>query len=502
MKKYIFAIFISTFFYSFTPSPIYAGISYNGGEYTNLCGTGFAATAHTCNTGCNISTGTCSASGNTVVKYTCSGKVNECRSNESGWSSSHSVHGTACNTTVQIDVFSTTCRVNGEWVCHGDEMKDYIVWYSGPCDSGGTGGGEEPSCSYSSTQARVQRDITDPWKPSLTICLGESFRVGSFHNATGQFANDTKLKVQGPSFSNSYSNGWTIRPPRIGTYTLYVTTNSQSGSACEETATVIVRDCATPTPTVIPNPTPTPTPKPTLIPTPTPEPTPEHTSTCTNLRIVSGNNKKAPVEVKFEVFGEDNLGDIRRYKIYFGDGEKLESTDNDFIHTYDWSGSFFVRAYIQDSKGNWVTSEACEQKIEVEKTVIESHKSDCSDVYIDYQGDKEAPELVKFKITGYDNKGDIERYKLDFGNGITKESDGQTFEQEYEKAGSYTVRAYIKDSQGDWQGGDDSCRKTVYIETKPIKEQPETGVPISSVVGMIITGSGGVVTLFLRKTYN
>lgn len=103
------------------------------------------------------------------------------------------------------------------------------------------------SCSYGSTQARVQKDTNDAWKKDMTLNCGERFNVGSFHDNSGQFAGDTKLRVTGPSvffglmkLNHDFSNGQSIKATFPGTYRLKVTTNGQSGSACGEVATVKV----------------------------------------------------------------------------------------------------------------------------------------------------------------------------------------------------------------------------------------------------------------------
>lgn len=103
------------------------------------------------------------------------------------------------------------------------------------------------SCNYSSTQARVQKDVSDSWKQNLELSCGERFNVGSFHDNTGQFAGDTKLKVTGPSIlfglmrlNHDFGNGQSIKATFPGTYKLKVTTNNQKGKACEEMASVKV----------------------------------------------------------------------------------------------------------------------------------------------------------------------------------------------------------------------------------------------------------------------
>lgn len=113
------------------------------------------------------------------------------------------------------------------------------------------------ACTYGSTQARVQNSITVPWAQTITVGCEKTFNVGSFHNATGQFADDTALQMTGPGNFNTYfRNGDTVRVHEPGTYTLRVTTNNQDGPACTETATIQV-NCQQPAP---PPPTPTPVP--------------------------------------------------------------------------------------------------------------------------------------------------------------------------------------------------------------------------------------------------
>ncbi len=112
-----------------------------------------------------------------------------------------------------------------------------------------------PSCSWGSTQARVQTNINDPWKSSVTVGCDRSFNIGSFHNGTGQFAGDTTLWITGPGISQPFRNGDTVRTSFDGTYTLSVTTNGQSGPACSEQAQTTV-SCFLPTPTPTPLPSP------------------------------------------------------------------------------------------------------------------------------------------------------------------------------------------------------------------------------------------------------
>jgi hypothetical protein len=110
-----------------------------------------------------------------------------------------------------------------------------------------------------------------------------------------------------------------------------------------------------------------------------------------------------------------------------------------------------------------------------------------------------APSTVKFTVTGYDNKGSVSQYKLDFGNGVVKESEGQTFEQLYDKSGTYVVRGYIKNSKGEWVTND-TCKRTMTIgSTQPLVVQPSTGTPTFLPILGISSGAIGMGLELLRR---
>ncbi len=96
------------------------------------------------------------------------------------------------------------------------------------CDVGGNGGNPPPSnssCPYSSTQVRVHQTSTDPWMEDLNLICGQQFIVGSFHDNTGQFANDTDIQVVGPNINiTGAPNGAIFQTQAQGTYTIYVKT--------------------------------------------------------------------------------------------------------------------------------------------------------------------------------------------------------------------------------------------------------------------------------------
>lgn len=404
MKAFFFSLtfgmvmVLSSFF--FLPT-VTAAVSYGNGYYTNLCGTGLNATADTCNRGCSTATGSCGAPGNTVVKFTCDGKVTECRNNESAFASSQNVTGVSCGKTVQIDIFDKACRQNGTWVCADANLRDYMVWYSGDCIL-----------------------------PSVT-------------------PNPTATPTNAPR------------------------------------------------PTISPKPTHVP--RPTHTPLPTLTPAPLHTSSCDALRIVSGNDSLVPATVTLRTDARDSKGNIQNYRYYFGDGSSQTTTNPETTKKYEVSGSFSARVEVQDSSGNWKSSDSCMVTVTVKSSPIESHKSACSYVNI-YEGNNAmAPTTVRAQVAGFDNKNYIQQYKIDYGNGITRESVNPIFEQQFNQAGTWRMKAYIKDSEGNWVGGDNECSKPLYIQTKPLQSQPNTGTPtIFTIAGLIAACISGAY-LILQK---
>jgi hypothetical protein len=204
--------------------------------------------------------------------------------------------------------------------------------------------------------------------------------------------------------------------------------------------------------------------------------------------VTGGNNSLVPAKVTLRASGSDNQGSIQRYKFYFGDGKQEETDNPEIQHSYESSGTFIARVDVKDAQGNWKTTSSCETSVYVKASNIESHRSDCSDIFITADNGGRAPSNVKFKMTGYDNKGSLQQYRIDYGIGNTQDSSNNEFERRYETAGTYTIRGYIKDSQGNWQGGDSGCQRTLYISTKPLTTQPSTGTP--TILSMIGLGSG------------
>ena len=122
------------------PSRVQALLNFGNGFYTNLCGTGTAATEYirsVCPANCSTGGGFCDNSGisstDSVAKFTCDGQLTDCRSNEV-WGTSQSLGDPGCNKTVQIDAYDKRCRDgSGNWTCSDADLKGYMVWFSGAC---------------------------------------------------------------------------------------------------------------------------------------------------------------------------------------------------------------------------------------------------------------------------------------------------------------------------------------------------------------------------------
>lgn len=373
------------------PARTNAAVSYGTGTYTNLCGTGPNATANACNRGCNTATGTCTSAETRVTRFTCNGRLTECRSNEAPFATSYGVSGVACNQTVQVDVYDKNCRPNGTWLCKPADLVDYMVWYSGPCTS------------------------------------------------------------------------------------------------------------TTPTPTVPATQTPTVTPTVTVPFTPTATPTPASASSCDELQIVSGNNAFLPAAVGFRVKATDSAGPVQMYRMYFGDGQQEERSTPDFSHRYDVSGTFTARAEIRDATGTWKLMKSCEAQVTVKSLPIEPWRAECANVFITEGNNTQAPATVKFTVSGFDTKGAIRTYRMDFGNGETADNTTGIFEKRYDKAGTYVVHGYVYDTKDNWRTNENSCRQTVIVTTAPITSQPDTGVPTAYAVTALSSGLAGVVLLRMRN---
>jgi len=486
-------------------SRINAQMTYSQGVFTNLCGTGTAATAHSCNQGCNVKTGSCSAKQATVVKFTCDGKVTDCRNNESSFSTSQSLEGVSCGKTVQLDIFNKVCRTDKGWVCGDRDLQDYLVWYSGDCPAKTSTAttpqvADKNTCDTQQPVAIQFRKSGGSWQsgPSVTaagITVGEELEVNCFaQNGTKLLPGGT-IQVTAPQGKpvtvSSSSELKNYRSFAAGTHSFSCISNSIASCGANDKITIQAAKVENKAVTV--NPVKPISGKAIALSSSAPvaKAVPAHESACTGLAIVNGNNSLVPATVKLRASGTDNRGSLQKYRFTFGDGSVVEADKPELDHRYEVSGTFSVRAEIKDSQGNWKGSDACATTVTVKPAAVESHKSACSDLEVTIDNNGQAPATAKFKVSGYDNKGSIQKYKISLGNGTTRESDTQTFEEKYLEAGTFVAQAAIRDSQGNWKE-DSTCRKTVYVSTQPLTQQPATGTPTIFTLAGLISGSAGI----------
>jgi hypothetical protein len=400
------------------------------------------------------------------------------------------VAGTSCGKTVQIDVFNKNCRAGGGWNCGESDLVDYIVWYSGDCATGGTGGATDTNSCTSQLPINTQfrRSGQSNWVTGNDLSAtnpqtGDQIDVNCFAKNGSALLPGAEIELTLPNGQKQMvSNNAELRNYALnsgkGYYSFRCVSATINNCRDIDSIRVLGEDPA---------------------PTPTPSPTSDHRSSCDDIDSFSQGGTRVPAKYQFEARGSDNQGDIQKYKFYFGDGQQVETDSSEVEHTYESSGTFTARVEVKDSKGNWRSSSSCKTQLTVQSSAIESHKSACSDLFISADNGAMAPSTVIFDLNGYDNKDSIQRYRIETGTGETIEDDDDRLEFRYEKAGTYTVRGYVQDSEGNWQGGSDNCKRTVYINTEKITSQPATGTPTAIPLIGIGSGTLGLALQFAKK---
>jgi hypothetical protein len=185
------------------------------------------------------------------------------------------------------------------------------------------------------------------------------------------------------------------------------------------------------------------------------------TGACEGLTVTKGNNAKMPATVGFHAQATGAYG----YRFYFGDSTMSESALPDTEHRYDVSGTFVPRVEIKNKLGAWVGSGRCATLATVQTNALETQKSDCSDLFVIDGNDTQAPATISLRVTGYDNKGAISKYKITGDTNQSVESASGAFQMKFEKPGTYVLHGSILDSTNAWKSGGTSCTKTVYVRT-------------------------------------
>lgn len=210
---------------------------------------------------------------------------------------------------------------------------------------------------------------------------------------------------------------------------------------------------------------------------------------CRELVVEEGEGDRVPAEVKFkaEIDGDERL--VEGYRFHFGDG-MVEDGENQIVHEYSAAGEYEAYVELKLADKEMVTSDGCRKTVKVKGIPLVMHRSSCEELVIVSGNNEPAGSEAVFELRGADNKGKLQNYRLDFGDGEVVEQEESTFVHVYGEAGTYEVKGEVKDSEGEWVG-DSSCRVTVEVETAMMKVQPETGAPsYLSLMAVVMIGLG------------
>ncbi len=309
----------------------------------------------------------------------------------------------------------------------------------------------------------------------------------------------TSTPTNTPTTSVTPTNTPTSSPTPTGSITPTNTpTSTPTGSLTPtNTPTTTLTPTNTPTGSITPTNTPTLTPTVSVTVTPshslTPTPTiiQDHESSCDNAKIINGPDFEVEDIVTFKIQGTDSEGDIKKYKVDFGDGNITELNTPMISHKYGSKGTYTAQAYILDSRDQWITSDNCQ----VRNIIIgdpgdddddDEEISDCDEIKVKFT-EKENYIQAKITIYGYDERGDVEAYKAVYSdtleNGLNEYVNNvdNVIYRNYYKPGKYWIKGYIRDTEDKWKGGIWGCRKDFTLDTIPqaqaqaLAELPETG---------------------------
>lgn len=471
-------------------------LTYKNGKYTNIAGSGLAATFYSSPADCKPSNGNCTTkSGEYIYKFSCKGKHNECRNNESipltgkvqlenkyKLASSNKERSLSCDETVQIDVFDKVCRDSkGAWVCGDSNLKGYMVWYNPKCD---TPEQKVPICkltvktSGQFVPVKADFDASGSFDPDGKI-VSYSYRINNESNT---------ITTDNPKFSRTFTNPGNYR------VTLSVKDNSNlTSSQC-----VVNVEAKTP----VNNP-----------------------PVC-KIASAHPTTGKEPLEVRFDgSSSHDKDGKISKYFWDFGDGSKGEGRI--VMHTYKGKDkNYLARLTVQDDKGK-MSSNLCEvpvrltkenvvnKSFQIEKKVRKAGSNDSfkDKLYLENVTVSKSIEVefqVKVKNTG-DYDADEMEYKDDLpehftrsgGHGLTENWDDFDSGEEVKfiikaKLSGDTIKPNMSDCyintvdlthKDDFEG---SSAATVCVSTGTVTELPSTG-PTSNLI-MTVLGLSSLTT--------
>jgi hypothetical protein len=187
-------------------------------------------------------------------------------------------------------------------------------------------------------------------------------------------------------------------------------------------------------------------------------------------------------------------GTVRSYRYHFGDGV-VETAGASITHRYDAGGSYQAYVEVQDEKGAWLTSAACQTTVTLNNALAAGSRWGCSELQIVSGQDASASAQVQFRLATIDTNTKIARYKLAFGDGTQEENTTNSFTHRYQNPGTYTAKGWVQTQDGTWNSDETACGAQVRVASGPMSTQPQTGVSIEVMIGMFVAGLVGTLLL-------
>lgn len=211
--------------------------------------------------------------------------------------------------------------------------------------------------------------------------------------------------------------------------------------------------------------------------TPTATPAPVTGLTCESLEILEKIGGYTPATFRFRTT-VSNPDQVAEYRYDYGNGIS-ETGDAETSYRYMTAGTYAARVTLIDQQGREVTSSDCQVEVQLEAVPLLAHRSSCDSLSVPgSQKSQSAPAAVTFTLTGSDNKGGLQGFRVEYGDGTDDEqaTGSATFTHTYTEAGTYKAIGYVQDSQGAWKTNNPSCQQTITVtSTKVMEVQPETG---------------------------
>lgn len=212
---------------------------------------------------------------------------------------------------------------------------------------------------------------------------------------------------------------------------------------------------------------------------------------CKNLVVTSDKNATAPSDVRLTTHVS---GSVRSYRYHFGDGVVATGSAS-ITHRYEAGGSYQAYVEVQDEKGAWVTSAACQTTVTLKNALAAGNRWGCSELQVISGQDASASAQVTLRLATIDTNTKIARYKLAFGDGTQEENTTGTFAHRYASAGTHTAKGWVQTQDSTWNSDETACSAQVRVVSGPMSTQPQTGVSIEMLIAMLSAGLVGTLLL-------